>query len=168
MPNANYEPLGSNQKVFGGLPSTTNTFNVAPLQQTKFVDAMGKPIEKQISSGACFKCGFAGHLPFQCRNNMPIEINGKILRPLKDEEEDFETPLQKEDRKNREREAKRVKKQLKKMEKKRKKEAKKRKRSSSTSSSNSSSSDHKKSKKRSKKSKKSKKRRRHSSSSSSE
>lgn len=62
-------------------------------------DAMGKPIERQVVSGACYKCGYAGHLPFQCRNNMPIEVNGVIHKPLlssSSSESEFETPLQRE------------------------------------------------------------------------
>lgn len=61
---------------------------------------MGKPIERQIVSGACTKCGFVGHLPFQCRNNMPIEIDGALRKPIlsssDSEGSDFETPLQRE------------------------------------------------------------------------
>jgi hypothetical protein len=191
MSNANYEPLGSNRKVFGGLPASSQP---QPLQNTNFVgkffgsfqnlppnlDAMGKPIQRQAVTGVCSKCGFAGHLPFQCRNNLQFEVDGIIRKPLKpDSSPEFETPLQKEgkhnchtifmyfpDRKEREREAKRMKKQLKKLEKKRKKEAKKRKRSSSTSSSDSDR-HHSKKHKKERKSKKSKKRRRRSSSSSS-
>lgn len=155
---------------------------------------MGKPIERQVASGACTKCGFVGHLPFQCRNTMPIEIGGILRDPLKTEkassESDFETPLQREgnpwsinvlycvysltsDRKIREREAKRLKKQLKKMAKKQKKEAKKketkkrRRNSSSSSSSSDTTSKNQKKHKKNRESKKKRHRERHSSKSSS-
>jgi hypothetical protein len=68
MSNANYEPLGANRKAFRGWPQANQP---TTLQQTKYVgksacvrifnlsnlDAMGKPIEQKIVSGACSKCG---------------------------------------------------------------------------------------------------------------
>jgi hypothetical protein len=113
MSNANYTPIGTNRKVFGG--GAQSGQQPIPLQQTKFVgkllffnlkismnllDAMGRPIERQVNSGACSKCGFQGHLPYQCRNNLPIEIDGSLRKPINvsssDESSDFETPLQRE------------------------------------------------------------------------
>ncbi|KAI6202308.1 Vacuolar-sorting protein SNF8 [Aphelenchoides besseyi] len=151
--------------------STGNGF-----EASTFVDAMGKPIAKQTVSGACNKCGYVGHLPYQCRNTIPIEVSGTLKRPIdisstSSPSTDSDTPLKREDRKRKKKSIKELKKELKRL---KKKSSKKRKRSSSTSSADSSSDSDSKSRKRkkqkkekSKRSKSSKKHKRHRSSSSS-
>ncbi|CAH2097668.1 unnamed protein product [Euphydryas editha] len=139
---------------------------------SNYTDLVTK-IGKDSSRAACKKCGYAGHLTFQCRNFIKVDPNKEIVLDVSstssDSEEEYATPLQTL------REAELRQKLQEKLQKaKEKKKSKKRKRSrssstSSTSSSSSSSSDssdsdrrkkrkHKKKKKKSKKShKKSKK-----------
>ncbi|CAG9570749.1 unnamed protein product [Danaus chrysippus] len=116
-------------------------------------------IGKDTSRSACKKCGYAGHLTFQCRNFIKVDPNKEIVLDVSstssDTEEEYATPLQS----LREAELRqKLQEKLKKV--KEKKKSKKRKRSRSTSSSSSSSdsdSDTKKKLKHKKKHKKSKK-----------
>jgi len=132
---------------------------------------MGKPIAKQVVSGACTKCGYTGHLPFQCRNTMPIEIAGSKKHPLEvsstsSASSDDETPLQKEDKKLKKKSVKKLQKELKKLRKQKSKTKKKKRKHSSSSDSDSDRPTHKKVKSKKEKTK-SRKRKRSSSSSSS-
>ncbi|CAB3229668.1 unnamed protein product [Arctia plantaginis] len=125
---------------------------------------------KEASRSACKKCGYAGHLTFQCRNFIKVDPNKEIVLDISstssDSEEEYATPLQ------RLREAElrqKLQEKLKRAKDKKKNKKKKRSRSSSTSSTSSSTSSSsttstssdsndnrgKKLKKRSKKSKKS-------------
>ncbi|CAH0717812.1 unnamed protein product, partial [Brenthis ino] len=126
-------------------------------------------ISKDSSRAACKKCGYAGHLTFQCRNFIKVDPNKEIVLDVSstssDSEEEYATPLQT----LREAELRqKLQEKMKKVKEKKKSKKRKRSRSSSTSSTSSSSttssdassdSDRKKKKhkKKSKKSKKSKK-----------
>uniref|UniRef100_A0A2H1WBM4 Protein SREK1IP1 n=1 Tax=Spodoptera frugiperda TaxID=7108 RepID=A0A2H1WBM4_SPOFR len=130
---------------------------------------------KETARAACKKCGYAGHLTFQCRNFIKVDPNKEIVLDVSstssDSEEEYATPLQ------RLREAElrqKLQEKLQKAKEKKKSKSKKRKRSrssstssttsSSSSSSTSSSESDSKSKKRKhkKKSKKSHSKRSHS------
>uniref|UniRef100_S4P9D0 Protein SREK1IP1 n=1 Tax=Pararge aegeria TaxID=116150 RepID=S4P9D0_9NEOP len=136
---------------------------------SNYTDLVNK-IGKDSSRAACKKCGYAGHLTFQCRNFIKVDPNKEIVLDVSstssDSEVEYATPLQTL------REAElRQKLEEKRKNAKQKKKSKKRKRSrssstsstSSSSSSSSSSSDseasvsRKKKRKHKKKSKKSKK-----------
>ncbi|XP_063542240.1 protein SREK1IP1-like [Cydia strobilella] len=128
-------------------------------------------IGKDSSRAACKKCGYAGHLTFQCRNFIKVDPNKEIVLDVSstssDSEQDYATPLQSlretELRKKLEEKLKRAR------EKKSKKSKKKKSRSSSSSPSSSSSSsdsessdsEEEKRKKKKKKSKKSKSKKSH-------
>lgn len=124
------------------------------------------PPSKESTRPACKKCGYAGHLTYQCRNFVKVDPNKEIVLDVSstssESDGDFITPLT-------ELREKELKEKLK--EKKHKsKKAKKRKHSSKSASEEESDSESdKKSKKKKKKSKKkSKKKRKHSSSSESD
>ncbi|CAF4858928.1 protein SREK1IP1-like [Pieris napi] len=121
---------------------------------SNYTDLISK-IGKDSSRAACKKCGYAGHLTFQCRNFIKVDPNKEIVLDVSstssDSEQDYATPLQS----LREAELKqKLEEKLKKAKAKKKSKKRKRERSSSTSSSSSDSSSHKKKKKK-KKSKKS-------------
>ncbi|KAJ8710120.1 hypothetical protein PYW07_009486 [Mythimna separata] len=138
---------------------------------SNYTDLVNK-FGKETSRAACKKCGYAGHLTFQCRNFIKVDPNKEIVLDVSstssDTEEEYVTPLQ------RLREAELRQKLQEKLQKaKEKKKSKKRKRSrssstSSTSSSSSSSStsssesDRDRKRKHKKKSKKSKSKKSHS------
>ncbi|XP_047035420.1 protein SREK1IP1-like [Helicoverpa zea] len=141
---------------------------------SNYTDLVNK-FGKETSRAACKKCGYAGHLTFQCRNFIKVDPNKEIVLDVSstssDSEEEYATPLQ------RLREAELRQKLQEKLQKaKQKKKSKKRKRSrssstsstssssssSSTSSTSSSDSDRDKKRKHRKKSKKSKSKKSHS------
>ncbi|XP_045762600.1 protein SREK1IP1-like [Maniola jurtina] len=136
---------------------------------SNYTDLVNK-IGKDSSRAACKKCGYAGHLTFQCRNFIKVDPNKEIVLDVSstssDSEEEYATPLQS----LREAELRqKLQEKLNKVKQKKKSKKRKRSRSSSTSLSSSSSSSssssesddsdsHKKKKKKhKKKSKKSKK-----------
>uniref|UniRef100_A0A2A4JX03 Protein SREK1IP1 n=1 Tax=Heliothis virescens TaxID=7102 RepID=A0A2A4JX03_HELVI len=105
---------------------------------SNYTDLVNK-FGKETSRAACKKCGYAGHLTFQCRNFIKVDPNKEIVLDVSstssDSEEEYATPLQ------RLREAELRQKLQEKLQKaKEKKKSKKRSRSSSTSSTSSSSS----------------------------
>ncbi|XP_068625029.1 protein SREK1IP1-like [Battus philenor] len=131
---------------------------------SNYMDLVNK-FGKESTRAACKKCGYAGHLTFQCRNFIKVDPNKEIVLDVSstssDSEIEYATPLQT----LREAELKlKLKEHLKKA---KKKKSKKRKRSSSTSSSSTTSSSDSNSdkesekKKRKHKKKKSKKSRKH-------
>ncbi|CAD5223919.1 unnamed protein product [Bursaphelenchus okinawaensis] len=132
---ANFEPLGAVRRI----PGSAQDDDAAPstLNPSTFVDAMGRPITQAAVSGACSKCGFAGHLPYQCRNLLPVEVDGVNKRAVdnaspssSEKASSDESPDKKEDKKLKKLSVKKLKKQLKKLKKKNKK--RKRKHSSSS------------------------------------
>ncbi|CAH0597007.1 unnamed protein product [Chrysodeixis includens] len=133
---------------------------------SNYTDLVNK-FGKETSRAACKKCGYAGHLTFQCRNFIKVDPNKEIVLDVSstssESEEEYATPLQ------RLREAELRQKLQEKLLKAKDKKTKKKKRSrssstsseSSSSSSSSSESDRER-RKRKKKSKKSKSKRSHS------
>ncbi|XP_047540121.1 protein SREK1IP1-like [Vanessa atalanta] len=130
---------------------------------SNYTDLVSK-IGKDSSRAACKKCGYAGHLTFQCRNFIKVDPNKEIVLDVSstssDSEEEYATPLQT----LREAELRqKLQEKLQKAKEKKKSKKRKRSRSSSTSSSSSSSSSSessdsdKKKRKHKKKTKKSKK-----------
>ncbi|CAK1543555.1 unnamed protein product [Leptosia nina] len=128
---------------------------------SNYTDLLSK-IGKDSSRAACKKCGYAGHLTFQCRNFIKVDPNKEIVLDVSstssDSDIEYATPLES----LREAELKqKLEEKLKKAKEKKKSKKRKRERSLSTSSTSSTSSDssgsHKKKKKKKKKSKKSKK-----------
>ncbi|KAG6457824.1 protein SREK1IP1-like [Manduca sexta] len=107
---------------------------------SNYPDIVSK-IGKESSRSACKKCGYAGHLTFQCRNFIKIDPNKEIVLDVSstssDSEEEYATPLQT----LREAELRqKLAEKLKKAKEKKKSKKRKRSRSSSTSSSSSGSS----------------------------
>uniref|UniRef100_A0A915NNZ2 CCHC-type domain-containing protein n=1 Tax=Meloidogyne floridensis TaxID=298350 RepID=A0A915NNZ2_9BILA len=166
--NSNYTPLGQirrwskNEDETLGQQSTSAGL-LAPIPGEQIGIQGEILVRAQLATGACTKCGYVGHLPFQCRNFIQIKPNQKTEIDISStSSEEYTTPLtSKEDKKKLKKMKKRQKKEMKKLEKKIKKENKKkyrkRKHSSSSSSdisSNSTSSE--KSRKRHKKKLKSK------------
>ncbi|XP_038218347.1 protein SREK1IP1-like [Zerene cesonia] len=122
-----------------------------------YTDLVSK-IGKDSSRAACKKCGYAGHLTFQCRNFIKVDPNKEIVLDVSstssDSEEEYATPLQT----LREAELRqKLEEKFKKAKEKKKSKKRKRSRSTSSSSSSSSSSDSSNSYKKKKKKKKSKK-----------
>ncbi|RVE46348.1 hypothetical protein evm_008971 [Chilo suppressalis] len=96
---------------------------------------------KETSRSACKKCGYAGHLTFQCRNFIKVDPNKEIVLDVSstssDSEVEYATPLQS----LREAELRqKLQEKLKKAKEKKKSKKRKRSRSLSTSSSSTSSS----------------------------
>ncbi|XP_072947969.1 uncharacterized protein [Epargyreus clarus] len=105
-----------------------------------YTDIVSK-IGKESSRAACKKCGYAGHLTFQCRNFIKVDPNKELVLDVSstssDSEDEYATPLQN----IREAELKqKLQEKLQKVKEKKKSKKRKRSRSSSTSSSSSSSS----------------------------
>ncbi|XP_045505658.1 protein SREK1IP1-like [Colias croceus] len=124
---------------------------------SNYTDLVSK-IGKDSSRAACKKCGYAGHLTFQCRNFIKVDPNKEIVLDVSstssDSGQEYATPLQT----LREAELRqKLEEKFKKAKEKKKSKKRKRSRSSSTSSSSSSSSDSSSSHKKKKKKKKSKK-----------
>ncbi|XP_045455729.1 protein SREK1IP1-like [Melitaea cinxia] len=107
---------------------------------SNYTDLVTK-IGKDTSRAACKKCGYAGHLTFQCRNFIKVDPNKEIVLDVSstssDSEEEYATPLQT----LREAELRqKLQEKLQKAKEKKKSKKRKRSRSSSTSSTSSSSS----------------------------
>ncbi|KAI5638377.1 zinc knuckle domain-containing protein [Phthorimaea operculella] len=64
---------------------------------SNYTDLVSK-IGKETSRAACKKCGYAGHLTFQCRNFIKVDPNKEIVLDVSstssDSEEEYATPLQ--------------------------------------------------------------------------
>jgi len=51
-------------------------------------------VRAQLATGACTKCGYVGHLPFQCRNFIQIKPNQKTEIDISStSSEEYTTPL---------------------------------------------------------------------------
>ncbi|MFH4979302.1 hypothetical protein AB6A40_006011 [Gnathostoma spinigerum] len=92
---ANFEPLPF-RRQFGAkdgeqnivLPTTKVT------EESPFVDISGITKMRTAVTGACRKCGYAGHLAFQCRNFLRLKDNNEFLDiSSTSSESDYETPL---------------------------------------------------------------------------
>lgn len=66
---------------------------------TNYTDSVNK-FGKDASRAACKKCGYVGHLTFQCRNFIKVDPNKEIVLDVSstssgtDDEEEIATPLQ--------------------------------------------------------------------------
>ncbi|KAH9637250.1 hypothetical protein HF086_006894 [Spodoptera exigua] len=65
---------------------------------TNFTDSVNK-FGKDAARAACKKCGYAGHLTFQCRNFIKVDPNKEIMLDVSStssgtDEEEIATPLQ--------------------------------------------------------------------------
>ncbi|CAH1647772.1 unnamed protein product [Spodoptera littoralis] len=65
---------------------------------TNYTDSVNK-FGKDAARAACKKCGYVGHLTFQCRNFLKVDPNKEIVLDVSStssgtEEEDIATPLQ--------------------------------------------------------------------------
>ncbi|XP_022832798.1 protein SREK1IP1-like [Spodoptera litura] len=65
---------------------------------TNYTDSVNK-FGKDGARAACKKCGYVGHLTFQCRNFLKVDPNKEIVLDVSStssgtEEEDIATPLQ--------------------------------------------------------------------------
>ncbi|CAP36407.1 Protein CBG19106 [Caenorhabditis briggsae] len=201
MANANMTPMPFVRK-FGSASTTASTDRSSPTSRdddsgkqslsalaqsafpsrydpNAFVDISGAAISAPTVTGACKRCGYPGHLYFQCRNHIQVKPNQSTkayeVSSTSSESSADETPLvalekekeRKKLKKLRKKERKERKQEKKAKKKLARKEAKKRRRDSSSESDSDSDDDHKR-RKRSKKSKKEKRKRRHSSSSDSD
>lgn len=201
MANANLTPMPFVRK-FGSQSTTTSTDRSSPSSKehdsgnkpslaslaqsafpsrydpNAFVDISGATIAAPTVTGACKRCGYPGHLYFQCRNHIQVRPNQSTkayeVSSTSSESSEDETPLlalererkkAKKLKKKERRERKKTKKIEKKERKEKKKESKKRRRDDSD---NSDSDDWDEKKKKSKKSKKEKRKRRYSSDDSSD
>ncbi|VDO71319.1 unnamed protein product [Heligmosomoides polygyrus] len=96
-------------------------------------DVSGLAKVRQIVTGACRKCGFPGHLPFQCRNYIQLKPGQSTVIDVSStsSESETETPLgklKKHKKKHKKKDSKKEKKEKK--DKKKKKEKKRRRHSS--------------------------------------
>jgi hypothetical protein len=59
------------------------------------VDTRGIAVIKPLVTGACRKCGFAGHLPYQCRNFIQVKPNQEAMLDISStsSSDEYETPL---------------------------------------------------------------------------
>ncbi|KAK6016385.1 hypothetical protein OSTOST_18132 [Ostertagia ostertagi] len=104
MSNSNLEPLPF-RRAFGGPGTSTNSGSrtladlaaavSAPTDEDAFVDVTGLAKVRQIVTGACRKCGYPGHLPFQCRNYIQLKPGQSTVIDVSStsSESDAETPL---------------------------------------------------------------------------
>ncbi|KIH46070.1 hypothetical protein ANCDUO_23878 [Ancylostoma duodenale] len=102
MSNPNLEPLPY-RRPFGGPGSSTSrtlaelAASVAtPQDEDAFVDVTGLAKVRQTVTGACRKCGYPGHLPFQCRNYIQLKPGQSTVIDVSStssETSEGETPL---------------------------------------------------------------------------
>ncbi|CAB3397445.1 unnamed protein product [Caenorhabditis bovis] len=160
MSNSNFEPMPFRRK-FGNEAASSSSRTLADLEPAPppiydpnaFVDASGSAIVRPVVTGACKKCGYPGHLAYQCRNYIQLKPNVstvayELSSTSSDESDEEETPLVKDTKKKRKKEKK---------EKKNKKHKKKTKKRRAKDSSDSDSDEEE----RKKKKKKKKRKRRH-------
>ncbi|KHN81701.1 Protein SREK1IP1 [Toxocara canis] len=97
---ANFEPMpftrkfGLNPGIDGNIGSTS-----ASVEESPFVDVSGITRMRTAVTGACRKCGYAGHLAFQCRNFLqPKDSKDSFLDVSStSSESEYETPLTSKD-----------------------------------------------------------------------
>ncbi|KAE9416627.1 hypothetical protein Angca_009715, partial [Angiostrongylus cantonensis] len=104
MNNPNLEPLpfrrsfgdpsgstNSNARTLAELAATVSFSN----DEDAFVDVSGLAKVRQAVTGACRKCGYPGHLPFQCRNCIQLKPGQSTVIDISStsSESDGETPL---------------------------------------------------------------------------
>ncbi|XP_015519972.1 protein SREK1IP1 [Neodiprion lecontei] len=140
----------------------SNTVTTQAVMDPEFLSRL-IPQNKEQVRPACKKCGYAGHLTFQCRNFIKVDPNKEIVLDVSstssDSDENYLSPLtelREKELKKKQKKAKKKKKKEKKLKKKSSKRKRSRSRSRSESSDSESESSEKKKKKYKKKSKKSK------------
>ncbi|KAI1719829.1 zinc knuckle domain-containing protein [Ditylenchus destructor] len=122
MSNANFTPLGTNRRWTKDQndPSSSDTFGTSRIDEKgSFVDTSGEVLVKPPVTGACRKCGFTGHLAYQCRNFIQLKPNQETQIDISStSSEEYETPLkntkQDKHKKKEEKRMKKLKKRLKK------------------------------------------------------
>lgn len=101
---ANFTPLGSNLKWKSGEISSSNAQPLENFVGKKWIwflknlflnlDTNGEIIIKASVSGSCRKCGYTGHLPYQCRNFIQIKPSQPVQIDISStSSEEYETPL---------------------------------------------------------------------------
>ncbi|CAD6189647.1 unnamed protein product [Caenorhabditis auriculariae] len=87
--------FGGAGRSLSDLPASTPAPTYDP---DAFVDASGAAIVKQVVTGACRKCGYPGHMTYQCRNFIQLKPDTstkayELSSTSSEESEDDETPL---------------------------------------------------------------------------
>ncbi|VDL62524.1 unnamed protein product [Nippostrongylus brasiliensis] len=109
MSNSNLEPLPfrrpfGNSEGSGHATSRTLAELAAavavPNDEDAFVDVSGLAKVRQVVTGACRKCGYPGHLPFQCRNYIQLKPGQSTVIDVSStsSESEVETPLVKKEK----------------------------------------------------------------------
>ncbi|VDK52821.1 unnamed protein product [Anisakis simplex] len=102
MANANFEPMpfirkfGSDKLESVGTTSYgAATSSAVVLEESPFIELSGVTRMRVPVSGACRKCGYAGHLAFQCRNLIQPKNCADTFLDVSStsSESDYETPL---------------------------------------------------------------------------
>ncbi|KAF7623628.1 hypothetical protein Mgra_00010081 [Meloidogyne graminicola] len=101
--NANFTPLGQPRKWPKNDEEGQQSISGLPSVPGEHIGIQGEILARaQLATGACTKCGYVGHLPFQCRNFIQIKPNQKTEIDISStSSEEYTTPLtSKEDKKN--------------------------------------------------------------------
>ncbi|KJH50350.1 cofactor of BRCA1 [Dictyocaulus viviparus] len=104
MSNSNLEPLPFRRpfgNTSGGASFSSRTLAELSASipvhtdEDSFVDVSGLAKVRQTVTGACRKCGYPGHLPFQCRNYIQLKPGQSTVIDISStsSESDGETPL---------------------------------------------------------------------------
>lgn len=135
MSNSNLDPLPF-RRSFGEPCDRSNSSSrtlaelaaiaSVAIDEDAFVDVSGLARVRQTVTGACRKCGYPGHLPFQCRNYIQLKPGQTTVIDISStsSESDAETPLVRKLNKEREKKSKKKKKRKKKEKKKKEKHKK--------------------------------------------
>uniref|UniRef100_A0A915BEA2 Protein SREK1IP1 n=1 Tax=Parascaris univalens TaxID=6257 RepID=A0A915BEA2_PARUN len=113
---ANFEPLPFRRKF-----ATDPAADISPestsarIEGSPFVDVSGVTMMRTAVTGACRKCGYAGHLAFQCRNFIQPKDSKETFLDISStsSESDYETPLTSKEEKKKKKKKKEYKKRKK-------------------------------------------------------
>lgn len=91
---ANFEPIRFPRK-FGAIARSESAQSTAgALEESPFVDVSGVSLVRAAVTGACRKCGYVGHLAFQCRNFLqPKDSDACLDVSSTSSDSEYETPL---------------------------------------------------------------------------
>lgn len=90
---ANFEPMPF-RRQFGASVEEKPQCSSKTMEESPFIDVSGATVVRAIVTGACRKCGYVGHLAYQCRNFLqPKEANPVLDISSTSSESDYETPL---------------------------------------------------------------------------
>uniref|UniRef100_A0A0N5AR93 Protein SREK1IP1 n=1 Tax=Syphacia muris TaxID=451379 RepID=A0A0N5AR93_9BILA len=97
---ANFEPLPF-RRQFGGNTDEKAHCSNKPMEESPFIDVSGSTVVRPIVTGACRKCGYVGHLAYQCRNFLQPKGASSIVLDVSStsSESESETPLVSKDEK---------------------------------------------------------------------